>query len=161
MRTQSLTEVWRGILGTDINWDAPSLQTLTPSAKDFLKTLLRRKPEERPSASQVGCGVGCGVGFGVGFGMGLGLGLGLGFGFGVGYGVGFGVGFGAEGCKRAGGFRCADVQEGFGVQMCRRVLVCRCTGGFWCAEVQEGICCAEVQEGAGSRMGAGGDERGC
>jgi len=59
------------------------------------------------------------------------------------------------------GICCAEVQEGFGVRRCRRVLVCRGAGGFWCAEVQEGICCAEVQEGAGSRMGAGGDERGC
>jgi len=53
VRTKSLTEVWRAILGTDINWDAPPLASLSPSALDFLKTLLRRKPEERPSASQV------------------------------------------------------------------------------------------------------------
>jgi len=52
VRTKSLTEVWRAILGTDIDWDAPALAALSPSALDFLKTLLRRKPEERPSASQ-------------------------------------------------------------------------------------------------------------
>ncbi|KAF5838700.1 kinase-like domain-containing protein [Dunaliella salina] len=52
VRTKSLTEVWRAILGTDIDWEAPTLASLSPSALDFLKTLLRRKPEERPSASQ-------------------------------------------------------------------------------------------------------------
>ena len=42
-------------------------------------------------------------------------------------------------CRCTGGFRCADVQEGFGVQMYRWVLVCRGAGGFWCAEVLEGF----------------------
>ncbi|KAG2424379.1 hypothetical protein HXX76_014588 [Chlamydomonas incerta] len=50
VRTQTLSDVWKAILTTDINWDAQELKQLSPSAVDLLKRLLQRDPAQRPSA---------------------------------------------------------------------------------------------------------------
>ncbi|MEW5318664.1 MAG: hypothetical protein WDW38_009869 [Sanguina aurantia] len=50
VRNQSLAEVWKAILGTPINWDAPELSQLSPRAISLLKLLLQRDPSQRPSA---------------------------------------------------------------------------------------------------------------
>ncbi|KXZ54832.1 hypothetical protein GPECTOR_4g903 [Gonium pectorale] len=50
VRTQSLSDVWKAILTQDVNWNAPELKQLSPSAIDLLKRLLQRDPALRPSA---------------------------------------------------------------------------------------------------------------
>ncbi|KAG2490878.1 hypothetical protein HYH03_010796 [Edaphochlamys debaryana] len=50
VRTQSLSDVWKAILTQDVNWNAPELKQLSPSAIDLLKRLLQRDPAMRPSA---------------------------------------------------------------------------------------------------------------
>ncbi|KAL6758194.1 kinase-like domain-containing protein [Haematococcus lacustris] len=52
VRHQSLQDVWRAIMTTEINWDAAELEPLSRSAVEFLQLLLRRDPEHRPSACQ-------------------------------------------------------------------------------------------------------------
>lgn len=50
IRTKSLNDVWKSILGEKLNWKAPELASLSPGAVDFLKQLLEQDPEKRPSA---------------------------------------------------------------------------------------------------------------
>ncbi|GIL82813.1 hypothetical protein Vretimale_8185 [Volvox reticuliferus] len=50
VRTQTLSDVWKAILTQDVNWNAPELKQLSPSAVDLLKRLLQRDPALRPSA---------------------------------------------------------------------------------------------------------------
>ncbi|KAJ9512400.1 hypothetical protein QJQ45_012987 [Haematococcus lacustris] len=60
VRHQSLQDVWRAIMTTEINWDAAvgtgcmrlELEPLSRSAVEFLQLLLRRDPQHRPSACQ-------------------------------------------------------------------------------------------------------------
>eukprot|EP00195_Chlamydomonas_chlamydogama_P002656 CAMPEP_0202921416 /NCGR_PEP_ID=MMETSP1392-20130828/77385_1 /ASSEMBLY_ACC=CAM_ASM_000868 /TAXON_ID=225041 /ORGANISM="Chlamydomonas chlamydogama, Strain SAG 11-48b" /LENGTH=597 /DNA_ID=CAMNT_0049614987 /DNA_START=209 /DNA_END=2002 /DNA_ORIENTATION=+ len=52
VRNESLTDVWRAILMQEINWNAPELHQLSRSAADFLRSLLERDPNKRPSAFQ-------------------------------------------------------------------------------------------------------------
>ncbi|GFR50388.1 hypothetical protein Agub_g12603 [Astrephomene gubernaculifera] len=50
VRTQTLSDVWKAILTQDVNWNAPELKQLSPSAVDLLRRLLQRDPGLRPSA---------------------------------------------------------------------------------------------------------------
>jgi calcium-dependent protein kinase len=42
----------QAILSNEIDWDAPELQPLSSSARDFLERLLQRNPVLRPSAAE-------------------------------------------------------------------------------------------------------------
>lgn len=53
VRNASLNDVWRSILTEEINWSAAELRPLSPGALDILKLMLRREPEDRPSASDL------------------------------------------------------------------------------------------------------------
>lgn len=42
----------KAILSSEIDWEAPELQPLSPAARDLLERLLQRNPVLRPSAAE-------------------------------------------------------------------------------------------------------------
>lgn len=52
VRNETLSDVWKAILSAEIDWNAPELQSLSPSARDFLERLLQRNPVLRPCAAE-------------------------------------------------------------------------------------------------------------
>eukprot|EP00798_Chlamydomonas_sp_ICE-L_P003929 gene3929-14005_t len=51
VRMYNLQDVWKSIQTEEIDWEAAELSPLSDDAVDFLKALLTREPEHRPSAA--------------------------------------------------------------------------------------------------------------
>eukprot|EP00879_Flechtneria_rotunda_P019176 GHRR01020134.1.p1 GENE.GHRR01020134.1~~GHRR01020134.1.p1 ORF type:complete len:506 (+),score=170.64 GHRR01020134.1:924-2441(+) len=52
VRNETLSDVWKAILSSEVDWQAPELQSLSSAARDFLERLLQRNPAIRPSAAE-------------------------------------------------------------------------------------------------------------
>lgn len=52
VREETLADVWKAVLSTPVDWEAPELGALSSSARDFLERLLQRNPVMRPSAAE-------------------------------------------------------------------------------------------------------------
>eukprot|EP00878_Enallax_costatus_P014411 GHUV01015071.1.p1 GENE.GHUV01015071.1~~GHUV01015071.1.p1 ORF type:complete len:625 (+),score=149.12 GHUV01015071.1:250-1875(+) len=52
VRNETLSDVWKAILSSEIDWQSPELQPLSPAARDLLERLLQRNPVMRPSAAE-------------------------------------------------------------------------------------------------------------
>jgi len=52
VREETLADVWKAVLSAPIDWGAPELEALSPSARDLLERLLQRNPVMRPSAAE-------------------------------------------------------------------------------------------------------------